>query len=61
MEALEDRLTEVIGYAELALMAMPDALDSRKDVERVKTAAEEAIDLWTRVNEQERAERELER
>jgi hypothetical protein len=58
MAALEDRLTEVIGYAELALMAMPDALDSRKDVERVKSAAEEAIGLWTRATEKERVERE---
>ncbi|MEP7365249.1 MAG: PAS domain-containing protein [Acidobacteriota bacterium] len=58
MEALEDRLTEVIGYAELALMAMPDAIDSRKDVERVKSAAEEAIGLWTRAQERERVERE---
>ena len=58
MEALEDRLTEVIGYAELALMAMPDAFDSRKDVERVKSAAEEAIGLWNRAAERERVEHE---
>lgn len=53
MEALEDRLQEVIGYAELALMAMPEALDSRVDVERVKTAAEEAIGLLSGVREGE--------
>ena len=58
MEALEDRLTEVIGYAELALMAMPEALDSRKDVERVKSAAEEAIGIWTRAQEREGVERD---
>ena len=52
MEALEDRLTEVIGYAELALMAMPEALDSRVDVERVKSAAEEAIGLLAGAREE---------
>lgn len=47
-DTLEDLLTEMIGYAELALMAMPEVLDSRQDVERVRDAAQNAVGLWRR-------------
>lgn len=49
-DTLEDLLTEMIGYAELALMAMPEVLESRQDVERVRTAAQNAVGLWYRAS-----------
>lgn len=46
-DELEDRLTEVIGYAELALLSTPASNGAATDLERVRDAAEKAIGLWT--------------
>ena len=44
-EELVDRLTEVAGYAELALLTSTDQNGARGDLERLRSAAEKAIGL----------------